>query len=194
MARICLAHRCLVAQVELHTAHVGLVRDRLRVQLQHHRVTDLSRRAHGFVFALGDARLHRGDAIARQQLLGFVLGQDCAPRLPRPLDDRSRRATIDWSIVGAVQRGRLVQSAQVVRVLRHVGEHARGCIRIGEGRDVCLAQDQLTLLHVRASHPACQHRLAQRLSIRYQLLSGLGRVGHRLRCQDHQHAICVGVV
>ncbi len=166
--------------------------DGLGVQLEHHREADFRGGAGGFILAHGDARLDGRDAVARQELLGFVLGQDRASRLARSLDDRGGRLAVDRFAVVAVQGGRLVEGAQVVGVLRHVVEHAGGGVGIGEGGDVRLVQNGFSLLNIRAAHPARQDRLAEGLGVRLQLLGGLGRVGHGLRGEDHQHTVALG--
>ncbi len=44
-----------------------------------------------------------------------------------------------------------------------------------------------------ATHPTGQDRLAFQLGVRFQLLGGLRRIGHRLRREDHQQAIAVRI-
>ena len=70
-----------VLEVQLDAAHVGLVGDRLRVELQDDREADLLRQLGGGGFGLGDLGDDRRDAVAAQQVLGFRLGQDGAARL-----------------------------------------------------------------------------------------------------------------
>ena len=191
-----LAHRLGIAQVELHAAHVGLVRDGLRVQLQHDRIAHGFGLLHCLIFAACHPRLHGRDAVGRQQRLGFDLGQQGAARRRR----RRRSGCAPWrtidppGVVASPGQRRFVQPAQVVGVAPHVGEHARRRVGIGERRDIGLVQKRLSRLHGLAAHPAGQYRFAEYVSVRFELFGGPGRVGHGLRRQDHQQAVAVRVL
>ena len=86
MASKALLHRLGVAQVQLHAADIGLVRDGFGVQLEHHGIADLVGGLHGRFGVGGDDGLRRRDAVGRQHLLGFELGQDGAPFAARPAE------------------------------------------------------------------------------------------------------------
>ena len=87
----------------------------------------------------------------------------------------------------------LVHALQVVGVAPHVIEGAHRAVGKLEGRNAGLVQDLLAGRNLRAAHPTRQHRLAQPLGVRLQLLGDLGWIGHVLRRQDHQHAVDAGI-
>ncbi len=95
---------------------------------------------------------------------------------------------------------RLVERRQPPLVAPHEVEDARRGVRVVERRDVGLVEHVLAAAHFRPAHPTGQHRLAiGRLAGRAGELIGqgarrLGRVGHRLRCQDDQGAVAVLIV
>ena len=72
---ISLAHGVLAGHVELHAAHVGLVRDCLGVELEDDREADRNRRRDGVVLGHGNARFHGRNAIGGQDLFRLVLSE-----------------------------------------------------------------------------------------------------------------------
>ena len=75
-----LAHRGLVLQVERHAAHVGLVGDVGREDLQHHRVADVAGGARRLVGARASRTGAHRDAVGLEQRLRGALGEDVALR------------------------------------------------------------------------------------------------------------------
>ena len=74
------AHRLGIKQVELHPADVGLVRDRLRIELQDRGAGEFRHEGDGLLLRGGDPGRHDGDAVQLEQPLRFGLGQEGAPR------------------------------------------------------------------------------------------------------------------
>src|SRR5208283_2462640 len=72
-------YRAAIAQVQLHTAHVGFARDGERIQLEYDRVTDLFSRFQRFLLGRGNLRLNGGNVVGLQQLLRLILGENRAP-------------------------------------------------------------------------------------------------------------------
>ena len=68
-----------VAKVELHAAHIGLVRDRLGKELQHHGEAEFRRQRRRLRLRSGKVRLDGLDAISSEHLLRFEFGQEGAP-------------------------------------------------------------------------------------------------------------------
>ena len=161
-------HRCGIAQVQLHAAYIGLVRDSERVQLQDDRVSHLLR---GFqCLLLGDRnpRFDRGNVVGLQQLLGLVLGQDGAAGLPHIVDNSLGLAELQRRVLRHCWR--FVDRLQVVSIPPHVVEGAHRAVREPEYRNAGLVQDLLASCDLSAAHPARQHRLAESLGVRLQLL------------------------
>ena len=93
-----------------------------------------------------------------------------------------------------MEYGRFVESTQVVAVAPHVAEDLGCCIRERIRRDTSTMKDVQTGGHFRASHPACDHWLPGRLGIRFEALSGLGRLSHALWTKNGQQAIHIGII
>ena len=189
------ADRGGVEEVELDAPHVGLVRDGPRVQLHYDRVSDRIRVAHGFVRGQREPRLDAGDAVEREQPLRFDLGEERpalgADRLHHPA--RLELARLAGRIFR--ERRRLVEAAQVVRILPHVIENARCGVGICERRNAGLGEDALARGDIEAAHPARQHRLsAGAVRVGPQPVGGLCRLGHVLRREHDQEAIAVRIV
>ncbi len=78
------AYRVVIDQVELNTADVGLVADRVAVELDHDRVADRPRGGHRGVRISGHARLGDGHAVRGEHLLRFrPRSAACGPRAGR---------------------------------------------------------------------------------------------------------------
>ena len=152
-------------------------------------IADLLRRLHRLFFGDGDSRLHRRDSIRRQQLLRLVLRQQCAALLARLAENPRRLAALQLGVSVLRQRRRFVQPLQVVGIPPHVIEGPHRAVGELERRNAGLVQDLLARGDFRAAHPARQHRLAEALGVRLQLLGDLRRIRHVLRRQDHQHAV-----
>ncbi len=70
------AHCRFVLQADQHPAHVAFVRQLARLRLQHDRVADAFRDAHGIVGAARQATSGHGQAGAGQPGLALVFGKD----------------------------------------------------------------------------------------------------------------------
>ena len=94
------AHRVRVSQVEENSAHVGLVSDRLGVELQHDRVAQILGGGDSGVGSLGNHGLDGGNAIGRQELFGLGLGEYGPALAPDRGNDRlgALRATLAVSL------------------------------------------------------------------------------------------------
>ena len=68
------AHRLGTKQVELHPADVGLVRDRLRIELQDRGAGQFRHDGDGLLLRGGNPGRHDGDAVQLEQPLRFGLG------------------------------------------------------------------------------------------------------------------------
>ena len=86
-AGIGVLYRLGIRQVQLDTAHVGLVGDRLRMELEDHRIANCVGSLDGFLLAFCNARFDSGNAVTTQELLGFIFGQDGAARRARSFDN-----------------------------------------------------------------------------------------------------------
>src|SRR5215471_17091371 len=84
-----LAHLRLMAQVQLHAAYVGFVRNGFREKLNHDGIANFARMLHGLVFASRDPRVNRRNPIGREQLLRFELVEQETAVSPRVLNDSS---------------------------------------------------------------------------------------------------------
>ena len=188
-------HRVGIGEVQLHAAGFRLMGDGLRVQLEHDGIADRGRACHRFVFAAGDLRRHGRDAVGREDLLRFELGQQAAARLARVQDELPYLRPVRRRLRLRIHQGRgFVQAAQVVGVAIHQGEGARGRVRIAEGRYVRLVEYRLAGEDVLAAHPAGEHRLAPGGGEFRQTSGRFGRIGHRLRRERHQQAVAVRVL
>ena len=83
----CSLHRCGIGEIQLHAAHVGLVCDGERVQLQHNRETDLFRGLQCLLLGGCDPCFDRVNIVGLKQQLGLVFGQEGAANLPYVADD-----------------------------------------------------------------------------------------------------------
>ena len=117
---IAAAHRLGIGQVELHPADVGLVRDRLGVELQDRGVAEFRREGHGLFLRGGDPGRHDGDAVQLEQPLRFGLGQEGPPRGQDGGDQVLGPGAIGAAVLAAGQHRRLVQAAEVLAVAPHV--------------------------------------------------------------------------
>ena len=121
-------------QIQFDSANIRLVRDGFGKYLQHNRKAKFRSEPGSLVFAGRNARLHRGDAVKRQQLLRFNLGKQNAAVAPRILNDLLDLIARDVLQLRVFREcGSFVESAQVVGVAPHVGEGARCGIGIRKG-------------------------------------------------------------
>src|SRR6202166_4262273 len=123
---ICRTHRRLIVQVQLDPASFCFVSDRVRKNLEHDGKADLRSGADRLIFAGGDMGFYCGNAVQRQQLFGFKLGEQdaaaCSSVLNNLLDSIASAALQ----AGFGERGSFVEAARVVSGSPHVGEGA-GC-------------------------------------------------------------------
>ena len=77
-----LNHRFPARKIQLYPANVGFVRDRFRIEFQHHGKTDGLRKVRRLRFVFCQARFHSRNSIKRENVLGFRLGQN-GPARPR---------------------------------------------------------------------------------------------------------------
>ena len=183
------AHGVGVLEVELDTADVGLVRDRVRVQLDDDRVADPVGCRDRLVDRRRDERLGDRDPVRRQELLRLVLGEERPSLGPGGPDDRLGLRPVDRVLLVGRERRRLVDLLQVARQAPGEVEGPDRAIRVLERRDPGLAEDLGALQHVLAAHPGGEHRLAVDPGERDELARRRRRVGHRLRGEDHEEAV-----
>ena len=151
------AHGFGAGEVELNAADVGLVRDRLRVELEYHRIADrLGRRDRGLRIR-GDSGCDGRHAVSVEKLLRLRLGQHRPPGAAGCRADRLGAGAV--TVVLGEGRG-LVEAAEVVGQPPHRVEDASGGVGIGEGRDSRLVEDRLARGDVGAAHPARQDGFA----------------------------------
>ena len=136
------AHRLGIGQVESNPADVGLVRDRLGIQLQDRGVAEFRREGHGLLFRGGDPGRHDGDAVQREQRLRFGLAQEGPTRGQDGGDQVLGPGAIGAAVLAAGQLRRLVQAADVLAELPHAVEGAGGGVGVGERRDAAAVQDR----------------------------------------------------
>ena len=170
------------------------MRDRLGIELQDRGVGEFRHEGDGLLLRGGDPGRHDGDAVQLEQPLRFGLGQEGPPRGQDGGDQLLGPGAIGAAVLAAGQHRCLVQAADVLAVAPHVVEGAGGGVGVGERRDAGAVQDRLAGRDLVAPHPTGQHRLAGGCALGLQLVGGLGRVGHRLGRQDHQHTVGVRVL
>src|SRR5918995_1759092 len=178
-------------QVQAHAAHVGLVGDGLRVELEDRGVAEAVCQFRGLGSVVRNLRLDGGDTVGGEDLLRFELGKDGAARVADASYDLLYPPVVSAFLFGRL--GGFVDAAQVVRVLPHVRE-CSGC-RIGvvERRDARAVQDRLPWRDGRPTHPARGPRLAFSVGVRPEPFRGGRRVGHVLRREDHEEPVALRV-
>ena len=67
-----------IPEIQLHAAHIGLVRDRLRMQLEHNRITQLLGLGDSLLSTGRDLRLDHRNTIGLKNLLSLEFRQNCA--------------------------------------------------------------------------------------------------------------------
>src|SRR5690606_8697283 len=87
-------------EIELHAAHVGLVGDGVRVNLDHHRVAQVIGCGDSLLGVLRHARLHGGNAVGSQQPLRFVLVEQVPSGAACSVDDAGGRLPVDGLALG----------------------------------------------------------------------------------------------
>jgi hypothetical protein len=182
----CRANFAFVAEVEFHAAHVGLMRDGQRVQLEHHREPDLGRDPRRVVFGRRDFRARHGNSVRGEKLLGLHFREQRSAGGARAFEQLRRTSTIGRC---ARQLRRLVQRAQILAVLPHVHERARRLIRKREGRNAGRVENLVAAVNTRPAHPACEQRFARHLRDACDLRSSFRRIGHALRRERHQNSV-----
>ena len=189
----CGADRGFILQVELDSAHVGLVGDGVGEKLEHNGIADFGGVFRSFGLVAGDASLNRRNPISRKQLLGLELVQQEVPAFARTANDRARAFPRGARGLGAVgEDGRLVERAQVVAVSPHRAKDFRRGVGIGKQRNAGSVEDWFRGGDALAAHKTGQHRLAG-LRIGLQLFGDFGGIGHPLRRQHHQKPVAVGI-
>src|SRR5215208_2876695 len=178
-------------QVQAHAAHVGLVGDGLRVELEDHGVAEAVCQFHGLIGAVRHLRLDGGYTVGGEDLLRFELGKDGAARVADVIYDLLFPPSVCAFLFRRL--GCFVDAAQVVGVLPHVRE-SPGC-RIGvvEGGDASAVQDRLPCRDGLSTHPAREHRLACAVRVGRQPFRRCCRVCHILRREDDQQPVALGV-
>ena len=78
---------CSAAQVQLHAAHIRLVRDRFGINLEHDEAANVLRYLDRFLFARSDVCLDDGNAIRREDFLRLDLSEEGALCFARRSDD-----------------------------------------------------------------------------------------------------------
>ena len=185
-------HR-VVGEVQAHTAHVGLVADVGREDLQRDRVAEALRRRHrGIGGGCGRERRHDRDAVGLQHRLGFEFAHHLAAVGEHRVDHRARRCQVGRPVLA---RGRRLEQQRLVRAVGR--EHREGLHRFFRRRVVGHAgvlKDAPRLGHRRIAEPARQHaagRLAQ------QRRAGAGDVvaahdrGRRVH-EKHRAGVVIG--
>src|SRR5437764_1085420 len=99
------------------------------------------------------------DAVGGEDPLRFGPGEDGAALCAGRAQERVRLAVGAGVLVAECRR--LVQAAQVVRVLPHVVEDPRRGIRVPEAGNAGLGEDAAAGRHLAAPHPAREHRLVE---------------------------------
>ena len=164
---------CSAAQVQLHAAHVSLVRDRFGINLEHDVAVNALRGLDRFLFARSDVCLDDGNAIRCEDFLRLDLSEEGALCFARRSDDVLGVSALGDFLVGVSAEGRcFVEAAQVVAVTPHVVERARRGIGIGERRDAGTVEDLLASTHLITAHPTRKDRFSMKLRERFELLSG----------------------
>ena len=182
------------ADVEGDAAHVALVRDVVAEDLDGHGEADLLGRLGALLCRPGDHRLDGADLVGVEHVLGLGLAQDAAPVASHAHEDLLDRVPVRLE-VGEDVGGRLVEVREVARVLVHVHVGADGVLGGAEGGHVGVAQDAQRLGDLDLAHERGEQRL-ELVAVR-DFDQGLRRargVAHRLRREDREHAVAVGVV
>ena len=183
------AHVFRRLQSQADSIDIRFMRDRIRQQLQHHRIPDLRRAGDRLLFVLGRARFHDRDAVAREQLLRFKFVQHAPPSSAHLLHDFTHLAARAGGFRRLHQRRSFIQPAQVVGISPHIGEGARRGVWIGKGRDARRVQDRGSFGDAVAAHPTGQQRLACRVRQRFQALRHLRGIRQPLRRDDGQQSV-----
>src|SRR5215218_3913061 len=170
--RVSFADGLHILQVEPDAADVGLVGDRLGVELEDDGVAQRLRVPDGLLGVAGDAGLDGRDAVGGNDLLG-----------PLPV----YAVLLD-------ELGGLVGGAQIVGIAPHVIEDAGSVVRVAEGGYPNLAEDLLALLDGGTAHPARQHRLTTRFGMVFEAPCGAGRVGHVLGGEHDEQAVATWIL
>ena len=120
----------------MYSADIGLMRDRFRKKFQNDRITNFIGPFDSFLLSARDSSIDSRNAVCREKLLGFVLGQDGAIQFASILDNRVSLGALGRIslLVGDERRG-FVKSPQVVTVAPHVVKGAGSHVRVFEGRD-----------------------------------------------------------
>ena len=188
------AHGGGVHHVQRHAAHVALVADVGRVDLQRHRKAELGGDHHGLGGGARQQRLRDGDVEGRQQRLRFHLGQHLAALGQHALDQQARAFHVGRRQFVRQRRRRLLQQLLVLVEAGDVAEGAHRRLGRAEARDQRVGQRVTRRLHRGVAHPAGHQRLAHaRLGLHQHVGHGVG-VAAELGRIDHQHAVDAAVL
>ena len=115
----------VVGQVQHHAAHVGLVRDLRRVDLQHHRIADAASQRHASSAVRAARGLVTGNSVGLQERLGDVLREDLAPSVEDRRQTPRSRCRSSVNVQRNVAR-RFVEDLEIAGVGDQVHERRHG--------------------------------------------------------------------
>ena len=134
------------------------------------------------------------DLVGLEHGLGLGLAEDRAAVAGDVEEDTFDRVAVGLEVREDVGR-RLVEVREVARVLVHVHVGAHGVLGRVEGGHVGAAEDADALGHLDLAHERGEQRLELMGAGHVDERLGGGRgVAHRLRREDGEHAVAVGVV
>ena len=182
------------AHVEGDAADVALVGDVVAEDLDGHREADLLGDPGALLRGGGHLGGHYRDVVGRQHLLGLDFAEDLAARTGHFQKDLLYRVTVGVEVRQDVGRC-LVQVRQAAGVLVQVHEGAHRVFRRVEVRHVSGPQRAHTVGHFDLAHERRQHGLGGVVGRHSdERLGRLRRIAHRLRCEDGDDAVDVGIL
>ena len=182
------------AQIQLHAADIGFVRDGFRMQFQHDRKTKARGFLHRVIFRERDVRFDRRDAVSGQKFFGFKFRQDRAPGFAHFGNDFFRVLPVNLAAGELRWRGRrFIKRPQVVAISPHVIKRLRRAVGIFEGRNVRRVENVFARFDLADAHPARDDRLALDVRKRLELFGGRRRIRHRLRRENDQQTVRVWI-
>src|ERR1700722_20823245 len=189
------AYRRFILQIEFYSANIRLVCDGFRKNFQHYGKPEFRCERGCSIFAAGNVRLNRGNAVDGEQLLRLDFCQQQAAGVPRALDnlfDLRAGAFVKLGIFR--ERGSFVEPAQVIGLAPHVGESPSGSIRKRESWNTRGIQGGFTRGDAIASHPTGEDRLAIFFGVGFETFGNVERISHPLRSKDDEQSITIWIL